>query len=227
MQYMPPCDQVRKRCARRNDSTPDCRMNKNEGRFAALFLGIAAPLGFWLGLEYLNQQPAPAAEHSTAVPMAADTPHGPPAAATQAEAELSPRMARPAEASVAGGVFRCRQGDRIIYTDRPAQQCGADSPATRLAPVAASAGIAPARPYQQQLAELERERARVSPPPAVLTRQVQGDLARGGHEQRCRDLAAEIVWIDGMLRQPHGAHTGDELTARRRRANDRRFEEHC
>lgn len=203
-------------------------MNKNEGRFAAIFLGIAAPLGFWISMEYLNQPPAALPQHPTEAPRAAGAQQAHASAEATADAVQSSAMTRQLEEPATGGIFRCRQGAQIIYTDRPAQQCGHDSVATQLAPAPARAGIAPDKPYQQQLAELEQAQARAR----VLAVSDQGNEARrnaerAAHDQLCRNLDEEIRWLDSVLRQPHDAHMGDLWTEKRRNATGRHYSEHC
>lgn len=210
-------------------------MNKHEGRFAAIFLAILVPAGFWLGMEYLNHAGEPVSDE-VKPPAEVAGPHvekvRPAQDGTQVESLAMERQDQAATAPASekpavGGVFKCQHNGRVTYTDKPDQQCDQGAQATRMAPVVANAGIAPAKPYQQQLAELEREQAHNTNPAEDQARRAQRDSDRAAHEQLCRNLADEITWIDSALRQPHDAHTGDDWTARRRRATDRRYSERC
>jgi hypothetical protein len=209
-------------------------MNKNDGRFAAIFLAIAVPVGFWLGMEYLNQPVATAPASVSPAPLARDgsslrLPSESPSEHPQAEEVPAPQQSVLLAAEPApGGLYKCQHNGRTAYTDKPGQQCDNAGQATRMAPAVASAGIAPDKPYQQQLAELEQAQAKER----ALTVSDQGNQAqrnaeRAAHDQLCRNLADEIRWLDSALRQPHDAHMGDFWTEKRRNATDRRYSEHC
>lgn len=200
-------------------------MNKNNGRFAAIFLAVLVPVGFWLGLEYLNRPTTPGSDAITVTPAKRNAP--PPELARQEDEPAPLQNAAKLAEPEAGGIYKCLHNGRVAYTDKPEQQCDRGSAASHMAPAVTSAGIAPAKPYQQQLAELERDQARNANSVEDQARQADRDRERAAHEQLCSTLADEITWIDSALRQPHDAHTGDDWTARRRRATDRRYSEHC
>jgi len=213
-------------------------MNKNDGRFAAIFLAIAVPVGFWLGMEYLNRPVATAPAPVSPAPLARDgaslrPPLGSlpetPSEHPQAEEVPAPQQSVLLAVEPAPGrLYKCQHNGHTAYTDKPGQQCDNAGQAMRMAPAMASAGIAPDKPYQQQLAELEQAQAKERAL-AVSDQgnQTQRNAERAAHDQLCRNLADEIRWLDSALRQPHDAHMGDFWTEKRRNATDRRYSEHC
>jgi hypothetical protein len=207
-------------------------MNKKDGRFAAIFLAIAVPVGFWLGMEYLNRPVAPVADVAPPAPLVQQVPSADP---PQQEELPAPQQSAVLAAEPApGGLYKCQHNGHTAYTDKPGQQCDNAGQATRMAPAVTSAGIAPDKPYQQQLAELEQAQAQAQAQARerALAVSDQGNEARrnaerAAHDQLCRNLADEIRWLDSALRQPHDAHMGDFWTEKRRNATDRRYSEHC
>lgn len=196
-------------------------IRKDNGRFLAFLMALCVILASWLGLEYLSAPSVPP-QAVPAVPPRASTPRpGEPLPAPQARQPVQGSAAAP---PAAAGILRCRSAGKVIYTDQHAL-CDKGAKVDVLDAAPTSAGIAPYRPYQDQLADLQAERRRqpaaVAPPDDAQRR------ARASQEALCRSLDERIRWLDSALRQPHSAWEGDRLTAERRNATNRRFEARC
>jgi len=199
-------------------------MHKNDGRFLSAVLAVATPVVLWLGIEYLNQPAGPgAAKQAVSAPMRAaqsaagmDTPDA---------VTIPAPAAQPAPPVFVPVMYKCTQHGKTIYTDKPQDDCDHGTAWVGIASVPARTGMAPAKPYQQQLTELEQHMAEEArnAPPVVRPSSAQVDE----HAARCRDIDAQIRWVDSALRAPHDGFWGDKLNADRRRLNDQRYAERC
>ncbi|WP_143707326.1 hypothetical protein [Uliginosibacterium sp. TH139] len=196
-------------------------MRKDSARVWAIVGAIAVPLAALLGLEYLGRMPASPEISTPPAATAMANPRSP----LPEPALLAPPPA-PATPRYAPGTYRCMSQGHAVYTDKPERDCAASAEVRPVNAAPAAAGIAPAKPYQQQLAELEQaqaaEAARTavaapSPPPA----------SQPPRAERCQALWADIQRLDSLLRLPHSAAMGDHWTTERRRLSDLRYAEHC
>lgn len=199
-------------------------MHKNDGRFISAVLAVATPVILWLGIEYLNQPAGPVAARPVTVPATHP-------ARSELEREQVDAVTTSAPLSQTGtpvfvtGMYKCLQRGKTIYTDKPQEDCDPGTAWVGIAPAPARTGMAPAKSYQQQLAELEQRKAEEArnAPPVVRPSSPQVDE----HAARCREIDAQIRWVDSTLRAPHDGAWGDKLNADRRRLNDQRYAERC
>lgn len=193
-------------------------MRRDSARVWAIVGAIALPLAALLGLEHLAgleplapATPAPALVRADMSPIRSE-----PALLASSPVPVAPRDA--------SGTYRCAQQGRVIYTDKPERDCAAGTEVRPVNAAPASAGIVPAKPYQQQLAELEQTQA------AQVARSVASVAAPPPQPARaalCEALWADIQRIDSLLRQPHSPAMGDYWTRERRQLSDRRHAERC
>ncbi|MDO6387331.1 hypothetical protein [Uliginosibacterium sp. 31-12] len=194
-------------------------MRKDSARVWAIVGAIAVPLAALLGLEYLGRMPA-SPEVSLPPPATAmANPHS----ALPEPALLAPPPA-PAAPRYAPGTYRCMSQGRAVYTDKPERDCATSAEVRPVNAAPAAAGIAPAKPYQQQLAELEQAQAAEATRTAVTAPSPAPQPSRAA---RCQALWADIQRLDSLLHQPHSAAMGDHWAAERRRLSDLRYAEHC
>ena len=149
---------------------------------------------------------------------------GPRCAASPIRGSRGPRDPR-------GGGRRCARFDpqstvagQIVYADRPC----ANGAGKQLALPGDSAGLAPQRSYQQQLADIEPARRQ------RLERERQHDddrrrlaAAVPDKSMQCAEIDRAVAGIDTILRQPYGPEFGDRKNAERKALMDRRFSIGC
>lgn len=195
------------------------RFHRRERRLAAagaLCVLAAASCALYL-MWNLNQpvEPVGAPAGQLAWP---DAPPAAPPVSQRAPVVVPPQITAPSPVP-AGGIYRCREGARVVYTDHP---CAADSTPLDVAPP--SAGLRPDRSYAEQLARVRAERAQhaASLPVAQASRTPAHD-----ERQRCAAIDAGIRQIDAITRQPLTVPMAEHYRARRRALMDERFSIGC
>lgn len=191
-------------------------------RAVSLVLALAVVAGGWLLFEFSNRQVEQTArpfesKQTTAAPV----PQQPPPLTPQADRRPSPTV--PSNLT-----FKCDQGGRISYGDRP---CG---PNMATIAVTASEQQPPAqnnlRQLQQRLATMEASRMEREKATASRTIVANSTPPSGVYDSKaslCRTIDQAIAIKDSELRQPHSAQRGDDLTSERKRLTDQRFTLGC
>lgn len=201
-------------------------MKKDSTRLLAIAGAIAVPLAALLFVDYLASISTKPATPEVAPLVQAPAPAPAPQRSIEIKANDAlasfPQAAAP---HYAPGTYRCKSKGHTAYTDKPERDCEASSPVVPVSVTPATAGFAPDKPYQQQLAELEHRQAEEAA--QRIASKPRKDAASGQHETVCRMLWEQIQHIDSLLRQAHSAAQGDYWTSRRRELSDRRHTEHC
>lgn len=160
---------------------------------------------------------APAVEPPGQVAAPDARPVAPPARQPPATADAPRPAPLPAPAS---GIYRCRDGARVVYADRP---CGTGSEAVELPPP--SAGLQPDRSYAEQLERVRAERARHAASRPVARADDRAPASQGGG--RCATIDAQIRQIDAATRQPQTVPMAEYYREQRRSLMDERFSLGC
>lgn len=195
------------------------RFHRREKRLAAAgALCVLAATSCALYLMWNLNQPVEPVGGSAGQATRPDSPPAAPPVPQRAPVVASPQANAPSPAP-ASGIYRCREGARVAYTDHP---CGADSTPLHLAPP--SAGLQPDRSYAEQLARVRAERAQhaASLPVAQASRSQAHD-----ERQRCAAIDAGIRQIDAIARQPLTVPMAEHYRERRRALMDERFSIGC
>lgn len=200
----------------RNTTRPSHR--REEQLAAAGVLSVAAAGAFALYLVWGGYRPDEPGGEPSGQATRPDARTAAPPAMQLAPVVVTPTVPAPSPAP-ASGIFRCRDGARVVYADRP---CGVGSEPLELAPQ--SAGLQPDRSYVEQLARVRAERARHAASLPVA----RADDARGRDErQRCAAIDTNIQQIDAITRQPLTVPMAEHYRERRRALMDERFSIGC
>lgn len=190
-------------------------------RVLSAVLALAALVAAWLAFEMFDHadHPRPAAPAPEAAVRAA--PSAPDAVRLPDDVQV--RIPAP-PAGAPASIHKCTVAGQIVYADRPCAN-GADK---QLALPGDSAGLAPQRSYQQQLADIEPARRQ------RLERERQHDddrrrlaAAVPDKSMQCAEIDRAVAGIDTILRQPYGPEFGDRKNAERKALMDRRFSIGC
>jgi hypothetical protein len=195
------------------------RLHRREKRLAAAgALCALAAASCALYLMWNSNRPVEPVGDQAGQVARPDSPPAAPPVPQRAPVVAPPQVTAPSPAP-AGGIYRCREGTRVVYTDHP---CGADSTPLDLAPP--SAGLRPDRSYAEQLARVRAERAQhaASLPVAQASRTPAPD-----ERQRCAAIDAGIRQIDAITRQPLTVPMAEHYRERRRALMDERFSIGC
>lgn len=189
-------------------------------RALSLGLAVATVLAAGLAFEALHraERPQGPGDGSPATPSTTPAPAVP---MPEHQAERQPATPpQPARAAI----NKCSVGGQTVYSDQP---CNAGA-GTELRLPGDSAGLAPRRSYQQQLADIEpARRQRLARERQYEDERRQAAVSAPNKEQECREIDRAVAGIDAILRQPYGPEFGDRKKAERKALMDRRFSIGC
>lgn len=190
-------------------------------RVLSLGLAVATLLAAGLAFEALHraERPQGAGDGSPAVPS---QPPAPPPAAPIPERQAERRPAPPQP--VRAAINKCSVAGQTVYSDQP---CSAGAGSELRLP-GDSAGLAPRRSYQQQLADIEpARRQRIERERRYDDERRSLAAAVPDKTRECADIDRAVAGIDAILRQPYGPEFGDRKKAERKALMDRRFSIGC
>ena len=196
-------------------------------RVVSIVLAISVVVGAGLLLE-LSSRPV-ISEMQPVSESLSSTPSPPQQLPSPSVPKASVPAAQPEISSNGRLMHKCERNGRISYTDKP---CAA-SERTPAVP-AEALGLPPVQ-QEPDLARMRRQLARMEAERHQREQQFEQEAAARrqpvavplAKTLRCPQIDKDIGYIDSLLRQPHNAQAGDELTERRKRLTDERFDLGC
>lgn len=196
-------------------------VTESHARALSLVLALSVVVGAWLTFEFSNRPSAPLVQETAPSTRVAPTEriHD----SVQETSEAPVRSAH--EQRDVNLTFKCQKNGRTTFSDKP---CDAGARTMSVTAAEKSPDVADDRLAQMKrgVARMEADRlSREREQAAVIVSRATASGPDNATE--CRMIDEDVALTDALLRQPHDARRGDELTATRKRLMDRRFELRC
>ena len=196
-------------------------VRESHARALSLILALSVVVGAWLVFEYSNRASISPVQETVPSDRANSSERGD--SAVEEITEVPVRSSN--EQREVNLTFKCQKNGRTSFSDKP---CDADARTMSVTAAEKQPNVP-----DDTLAQMQRGVARMEADRLTREREqaavIVSRASASGPDKaaECRLIDDGVALVDGLLRQPHNAKTGDDLTAERKRLMDRRFELRC